>query len=80
MLFSLVDRSSVILLLPLLYIKVHNTTRDKGTNWPSVIFSTPTMSLPEESDFKAPNLPLPIRLTVSAVTITVVITILEQNR
>ena len=33
-----------------------------------------------ESDFKAPNLPLSLRLKVSAVTITVFITILEQNR
>jgi hypothetical protein len=33
-----------------------------------------------ESDFKAPNLPLSFRLKVSAVTITVFITILEQNR
>jgi hypothetical protein len=33
-----------------------------------------------ESDFKAPNLPLSLRLKGSAVTITVFITILEQNR
>jgi hypothetical protein len=33
-----------------------------------------------ESDFKAPNFPLSLRLKVSAVTITVFITILEQNR
>jgi hypothetical protein len=32
-----------------------------------------------ESDFKAPNLPLSLRLKVSADTITVFITILEQN-
>jgi hypothetical protein len=33
-----------------------------------------------ESDFKAPNLPLSLRLKGSVVTITVFITILEQNR
>jgi hypothetical protein len=33
-----------------------------------------------ESDLKAPNLPLSLRLKVSAVTITVFIIILEQNR
>jgi hypothetical protein len=33
-----------------------------------------------ESDFKAPNLPLSIRLKGSAVTITVFIAIMEQNR
>jgi hypothetical protein len=34
-----------------------------------------------ESDFKAPNLPLSLRLKViPAVTITVFITVLEQNR
>ena len=32
-----------------------------------------------ESDCKAPNLPLSLRLKVSVVTITVFITILEQN-
>ena len=33
-----------------------------------------------ESDFKAPNLPLSLRLKGSAVTITVFITILEQSK
>ena len=33
-----------------------------------------------ESDYKAPNLPLSLRSKVPAVTITVFITILEQNR
>ena len=33
-----------------------------------------------ESDIKSPNLPLSLRLKGSAVTITLFITILEQNR
>jgi hypothetical protein len=33
-----------------------------------------------ESDIKEPNLPLSLRLKGSAVTITVFITIFEQNR
>jgi hypothetical protein len=33
-----------------------------------------------ESDFKAPNLPLSLWLKFPAVTITIFITILEQNR
>jgi hypothetical protein len=33
-----------------------------------------------ESDFKAPNLPLSLRLKVPAIIITVFITILEENK
>jgi hypothetical protein len=33
-----------------------------------------------ESDFKAPNIPLSLRLNVPAITITVFITMLEQTR